>query len=166
MDVVQFQEFLAQLVSLQAAGLDAQHLIDEAKKAGKEEAEKAVVAPVEPVPVEDVTPFNQEQMDAFAKEKVDAAIAALPADMTPYAQADIDAAVAASSAVLSAKIAELELELSQKDADNLEEAVAAELMTLAQKLSARTIPAPVVESPVEAAPAVDAPVEPVAEAQV
>lgn len=71
MDVVQFQEFLAQLVSLQAAGLDAQHLIDEAKKAGKEEAmkEMPVVAPVDgAAPVVDVTPYSQEDMDAVKAE--------------------------------------------------------------------------------------------------
>lgn len=163
MDVVQFQEFLAQLVSLQAAGLDAQHLIDEAKKAGKEEAEKAAVAPV----VDPVVSFNQEQMDAYAAEKVAEALAALPADVTPFDQGDIDKAVGESSAALMGEIADLKLKLSQKDADNLEEAVAAELMALAQKLSARSVPAPVeapVEDPVEA-PVEAAPLEPVVEEQ-
>ena len=145
MDLVGFQDFIAQLVSIQAAGLDAQHLIDEAKAAGKEEAlkEVVVVAPVEAAPVVD-----QAALDAYAAVKVAEALAAVPADVTPFAQSDIDAAVAASSAVLSAKIAELELVLSEKDADNLEEAVAAELMALAQKLSARSVAAPVVVEPV------------------
>lgn len=84
MDLVKFQEFLAQLISLQAAGLDAQHLIDEAKAAGKEEALKEippVAAPVEGEesgPVAEVPAVDMEALKAeleAAKAEKDKALA-------------------------------------------------------------------------------------------
>ncbi len=71
----------------------------------------------------------------------------LPADVTPFSQEDMDKAVDEATASLKAKIADLELDLSKKDTDALEESIADEISALAQKLRDRTVKsAPVEES--------------------
>ena len=76
-----------------------------------------------------------------------------PVDTTPYDQADIDAAVAAATEESKKTIEGLQLQLSQKDVDALEEAIADQLASLAQSLRDRTVKsAPVDETPVEPAP--------------
>lgn len=69
-------------------------------------------------------------------------------DLTTLTPEDAQKMVDDATASLKQKVSDLELELSQKDADALEEAMADELATLAQKLRDRTVKA----APVEAQP--------------
>jgi hypothetical protein len=152
MNVIEFQEFLKQLVSLQAAGLDAQHLIDEADKGGYERGLKdaaVVVPPIDPgpvvPPVEGQIVMSQEELDAkLAEAKKAGSDEAIANDPTKFNDADVAKLVEEGKAPLKEKIAALELSLSQKDADALEEAIADELAAMAQKMRDRTVkPAPV-----------------------
>jgi len=85
-------------------------------------------------------------------------------DQTKFNDEDLAKAVEDAKAPLKEKIAALEISLSQKDAEALEEALADQLEEMAKQLRNRTIaPAPVVEAPVEAPvveePVVEAPIE-------
>lgn len=167
MDIVQFKEFLAQLVSLQAAGLDAQHLIDEADRGGYERglkeasAKDPVLAPVEggevvaPLPGQIV--LTEEELSLKLAEAKQVGIdEAIANDKTKFNDEDVALAVAESKEASKKIIADLELKLAEKDADALEEAIADQLAEFAQKLRDRTVkPAPVIEEPViEPAPEV------------
>lgn len=97
--------------------------------------------------------YSQAEADALADAKVAAALAALPADTTPFNQADVDAKVAeaveSATAALKSEIDGLKLSQAQKDV--LEESVASRLKDLASEISALTVvaPAPEPEAPVE-----------------
>lgn len=85
-------------------------------------------------------------------------------DSTPYGEADLSAAgeeaaanqkavdeeiLEAAKADLQGQISDLRLELSQKDSDALEEAIAEKLEALGKELRERTVKAPAPEVPSE-----------------
>jgi len=174
MDLVQFQDFLKQLVSLQAQGLDAQHLLDEAKKAGKEEAlkEAASAEPVESAdPVVVVDPnegklvMSPEELEAkLAEAKKAGSDEAIANDVTKFGDDDVKKAFEDGKSQGKLEngpiIEELKKQLSEKDADALEEAIAdqveAAVKVVVQGLRDRTVKAAPVELPAEPLPEVQA----------
>jgi hypothetical protein len=121
-------------------------------------------APTEPTPGAPSEPSAPVQ-SGFTQEEVDAKIAAALAerdasDKTTLTPEDATKMVDEATSALKAEIADLQLKLSQKDADALEEAIADQLATLAQSLRERTVKsAPVDETPKEEIPAEETPAE-------
>lgn len=129
-------------------------------------------APVEqPAPTEPTQPAEPTQpsgpTEAEIQARIDAAIAAhVAADKTTLTIEDAEKLVSEATAPLKETIATLETQLTQKDADAMQEALASvaksmadQLLVKAQELSNMTVPAPIEPAPVEETPAEEVPAE-------